>query len=48
MTPKVIANNEVFLVTAPDLQDLERIRVVLESVAATFDRNRALFAGMPP
>jgi DNA-binding transcriptional LysR family regulator len=45
MTPEVIANNEVFLVTAPDLQDLKRIRVVLEGVAATFDRNRALFAG---
>jgi DNA-binding transcriptional LysR family regulator len=45
MTPEVIANNEVFLVTAPDLQDLKRIHVVLESVAATFDRNRTLFAG---
>lgn len=45
MTPEVIANNEVFLVIAPDLQDLKRIRVVLESVAAVFDRNRALFAG---
>jgi len=45
MTPEVIANNEVFLVTAPDLQDLKRIRVVLESVAAAFDRNRVLLAG---
>jgi DNA-binding transcriptional LysR family regulator len=45
MTPEVTANNEVFLVTAPDLQDLKRIRVVLERVAAAFDRNRVLFAG---
>jgi DNA-binding transcriptional LysR family regulator len=45
MTPEVTANNEVFLVTAPDLQDLKRIRLVLESVAAAFHRNRALFAG---
>ncbi len=45
MTPEVIANNEVFLATAPDLQDLERIRVVLDSVAAVFDRNRALLVG---
>jgi len=45
MTPEVTANNEVFLVTAPDQQDLKRIRLVLESVAAVFDRNRALFAG---
>jgi DNA-binding transcriptional LysR family regulator len=45
MTPEVTANNEVFLVTAPDLQGLKRVRLVLESVAALFDRNRALFAG---
>jgi len=45
MTPAVTANNEVFLVTAPDLQDLKRIRLVLESVAAVFNRNRKLFAG---
>lgn len=45
MTPEVTASNEVFLVVAPDLQDLKRIRIVLESVMAVFDRNRALFAG---
>jgi DNA-binding transcriptional LysR family regulator len=45
MTAEVTANNEVFVVTAPDLQDLKRIRAVLDSVAAVFDRNRALFAG---
>jgi len=47
MTAEVTANNEVFLVTAPDLHDLERIRVVVESVAGVFQRNRALFAGRP-
>jgi DNA-binding transcriptional LysR family regulator len=45
MTPEVIANNEVFLLTAPDLQDLRRVRVVLEGVAGVFHRNRVLFAG---
>jgi DNA-binding transcriptional LysR family regulator len=45
MTPEVTANNEVFVVTAPDLQDLKRIRLVLETVAAVFRRNRTLFAG---
>ncbi len=45
MTPEVTANNEVFLVTAPDLPDLKRIRTVLDRVAAVFDRNRVLFAG---
>ncbi len=45
MTPEVTANTEVFLVTAPDLQDLKRIRLVLDAVAAMFERNRALFAG---
>jgi DNA-binding transcriptional LysR family regulator len=45
LTPEVTANAEVFLVTAPDVQDLKRVRLVLEMVAAMFDRNRALFAG---
>jgi DNA-binding transcriptional LysR family regulator len=45
MTPEVTANAEVFLVTAPDLQNLKRIRLVLDSVAAVFDRNRTLLAG---
>jgi DNA-binding transcriptional LysR family regulator len=45
MTPEVIANAEVFLVTAPDVQDLKRVRLVLEMVAALFERHRALFAG---
>lgn len=45
MTPEVTANTEIFLVTTPDLQDLKRIRLVLEAVATMFDRNRALFAG---
>ena len=45
LTPEVTANAEIFLVTAPDLQDLKRIRLVLEMVTTVFDRNRALFAG---
>ena len=45
LTPEVTANAEIFVVTAPDLQDLERIRLVLEMVTTVFDRNRALFAG---
>lgn len=45
LTPEVTANAEVFLVTAPDVQDLKRVRLVLEMVAAMFERNRALFAG---
>ena len=45
MTPEVIANAEVFLVTAPDVQDLKRVRLVLQMVAAMFERHRTLFAG---
>jgi DNA-binding transcriptional LysR family regulator len=45
LTPEVTANAEMFLVTAPDLQDLKRIRLVLEMVTTVFDRNRSLFAG---
>jgi DNA-binding transcriptional LysR family regulator len=45
LTPEVTASAEIFLVTAPDLQTLKRIRLVLEMVAAMFDRHRALFAG---
>ena len=45
LTPEVTANAEVFLVTAPDVQELKRVRLVLEMVAAMFERNRALFAG---
>ena len=45
LTPEVTANAEVFLVTAPDVQELKRVRLVLEMVAAFFDRHRTLFAG---
>lgn len=45
LTPEVTANAEIFLVTAPDVQDLKRVRLVLEMVTAMFDRHRALFAG---
>jgi DNA-binding transcriptional LysR family regulator len=45
LTPEVTASAEIFLVTAPDLQALKRIRLVLEMVAAMFDRHRSLFAG---
>jgi DNA-binding transcriptional LysR family regulator len=45
LTPEVTASAEIFLVTAPDLQPLKRIRLVLEMGAAMFDRHRSLFAG---
>jgi DNA-binding transcriptional LysR family regulator len=46
LTPEVTANAEMFLVVAPDMQDLKRVRLVLEMVEAMFVRHRALFAGM--
>ena len=45
MTPEVIAHSEVFLVVAPDVQDLKRVRLVLEMVGAMFEQHRLLFAG---
>jgi hypothetical protein len=45
LTPEVTANAEVFLVTAPDVQELKRVRLVLDMVAAFFERHRTLFAG---
>jgi len=45
LTPEVTANAEMYLVTAPDVQDLKRVRLVLELLAAMFERHRALFAG---
>lgn len=45
LTPEVTANAEVFLVTAPDVHNLKRVRLVLDAVAGTFERNRVLFAG---
>jgi hypothetical protein len=45
LTPEVTANAEIFLVTAPELQDLKRVRLVFEMVMAMFDQHRSLFAG---
>ena len=45
LTPEVTANAEIFLVTAPELQDLKRVRLVLEMVMAMFNQHRSLFAG---
>ncbi len=43
--PEVTANAENYLVTAPDVQELTRVRLVLEMLTAMFKRHRALFAG---
>jgi len=44
LTPEVTANAEIYLVTAPDVQALKRVRLVLEMLTAVFERHRALFA----
>ncbi len=45
LTPEVTANAEIYLVTAPDVLELKRVRLVLEMLTAMFGRHRALFAG---
>ncbi len=45
LTPGVVTSSEVFLVTAPDLRDLARIKIVLEALSELFARERPLLAG---
>ena len=45
LTPAETASAEIYLVTAPDVQELKRVRLVLEMLTAMFERHRALFAG---
>ncbi len=45
LTPGTVATSEAFLVTAPDLKDVARVKIVLDALAALFVRERALLAG---
>ena len=45
LTPGTVATSEAFLVTAPDLKDVVRVKLVLEALAALFVRERPLLAG---
>lgn len=45
LTPGVVTSSEAFLVTAPDLRDVARIKIVLEALGEVFAQQRALLAG---
>jgi DNA-binding transcriptional LysR family regulator len=45
LTPEVVARNEAFLVIPPDHRHTVRVRLVMDAVAALFERERALLGG---
>ena len=45
LTPSVVAQVEAFLVIPPDHRNTVRVHLVMEAVAALFERERALLAG---
>jgi len=45
LTPAVVAQVEAFLVIPPDHRNTVRVHLVMEAVAALFERERALLAG---
>jgi DNA-binding transcriptional LysR family regulator len=45
LTPRVVAKVEAFLVIPPDHRGTVRVRLVMDAVAALFDRERALLSG---
>ena len=45
LTPRVVAQGEAFLLLTQDGKDVERVRVVVEALAAFFARNKPLLAG---
>ncbi len=45
MTSAVVTSTEAFLVIAPNQRHIARVRLVMDAVAALFERERALLAG---
>jgi len=45
LTPSVVAKVEAFLVIPPDHRNTVRVRLVMDAVAALFERERALLGG---
>jgi DNA-binding transcriptional LysR family regulator len=45
LTPEVVATAEAYLVIPPDHRETVRVRLVMEAVAALFERESALLSG---
>jgi DNA-binding transcriptional LysR family regulator len=45
LTPSVVTKVEVFLVIPPDHRNTVRVRLVMDAVAALFERERTLLGG---
>lgn len=45
LTPAVVARGEAFIVIPPDHRDTSRVRLVMDALAALFERERALLEG---
>jgi len=45
LTPEIVARVEAFLVIPPDHRNTVRVRLVMDAVAALFERERVLLGG---
>jgi DNA-binding transcriptional LysR family regulator len=45
LTPKVVAQSDIFMVIPPNHRDTRRVRLVMDALVALFERERECLAG---